>query len=326
MREVTFLRKNESKWANYEQMLQAPQTPPDQLAQIFVEISDDLAYTQTNYPRSRTAVYLNNLATQAHLAIYRNKKDKSNRFVMFWQYELPLLMGQVRWQLLYSFLFFGISVVIGALSTAYDDTFVRLILGDFYVNMTLENIRKGDPMAVYKSASQMDMFLGITFNNVMVSFKAFAWGLVVSVGTLYILVYNGIMLGSFQLFFYQHGLLWTSALTIWIHGTLEISAIVLAGCAGLVMGNSILFPGTYSRLVSFRRGAQTGLKIVIGLVPIFILAGFLESFVTRLTGMPDFFKLLIIGSSAFFIVYYFVIYPMQLRRYSSVASKPKEVA
>jgi uncharacterized membrane protein SpoIIM required for sporulation len=257
---------------------------------------------------------LNNLAIQAHLAIYRNKKDKHNRLITFWKYELPVLMGEVRWQLLYSFLFFTISVLIGSLSTAYDDTFVRLILGDYYVNMTLENIRKGDPMAVYKSASQMDMFLGITFNNVLVSFKAFSWGLVASVGTVYILVFNGIMLGSFQFFFYQHGLLWTSALTIWIHGTLEISAIVIAGCAGLVMGNSILFPGTYARLTSFRQGAQKGLKIIIGLIPIFIVAGFLESFVTRLTGMPDILKLLIIGSSAFFIVYYFVIYPIQLRK------------
>jgi uncharacterized membrane protein SpoIIM required for sporulation len=314
MREVTFLRKNATKWENYEQLLKNPQTTPDQLAQIFVEITDDLAYTQTNYARSRTLVYLNNLAIQAHLAIYRNKKDKQNRLITFWQYELPLLMGEVRWQLLYSFLFFAISVLIGSLSTAYDDTFVRLILGDYYVNMTLENIRRGDPMAVYKSANQMDMFLGITFNNVFVSFKAFSWGLIVSVGTVYILVFNGIMLGSFQFFFYQHGLLWTSALTIWIHGTLEISAIVIAGCAGLVMGNSILFPGTYARLASFKRGAQKGLKIVIGLVPIFIAAGFLESFVTRLTGMPDILKLLIIGGSAFFIIYYFVVYPMQLRK------------
>jgi uncharacterized membrane protein SpoIIM required for sporulation len=314
MREVTFLRKNAAKWENYEQLLKNSQTSPDQLAQIFVEITDDLAYTQTNYARSRTLVYLNNLAIQAHLTIYRNKKDKHNRLISFWKYELPILMGEVHWQLLYSFLFFMVSVLIGSLSTAYDDTFVRLILGDYYVNMTLENIRKGDPMAVYKSANQMDMFLGITFNNVFVSFKAFSWGLVASVGTVYILVFNGIMLGSFQFFFYQHGLLWTSALTIWIHGTLEVSAIVIAGCAGLVMGNSILFPGTYTRLSSFRQGAQKGLKIVIGLVPIFMVAGFLESFVTRLTGMPDILKLLIIGGSAFFIVYYFVVYPIQLRK------------
>src|SRR3546814_13017991 len=84
------------------------------------------------------------------------------------------------------------------------------------------------------------------------------------------------MLGAFQFFFYQKGLLLTSVLSIWIHGTLEISAIIIAGSAGLVMGNSLLFPGTWSRLESFRRGARRGLKIVIGLVPVFITAALLE--------------------------------------------------
>src|SRR3546814_12188447 len=94
------------------------------------------------------------------------------------------------------------------------------------------------------------------------------------------------MLGAFQFFFYQKGLLLTSVLSIWIHGTLEISAIIIAGSAGLVMGNSLLFPGTWSRLESFRRGARRGLKIVIGLVPVFITAALLEGFVTRPTDMP----------------------------------------
>jgi uncharacterized membrane protein SpoIIM required for sporulation len=128
------------------------------------------------------------------------------------------------------------------------------------------------------------------------------------------LLYNGIMLGAFQYFFYQKGLLLTSVLTIWIHGTLEISAIIIAGCAGLVLGNSILFPGTYSRLESLKLGAKKGLKIIVGLVPVFIMAGFLESFVTRLTEMPSIVKTGIIFLSAAFIIYYFIIYPIQLHK------------
>jgi uncharacterized membrane protein SpoIIM required for sporulation len=184
--------------------------------------------------------------------------------------------------------------------------------------MTLENIEKGDPMAVYKSSGQMNMFFMITLNNIFVSFKAFAYGIFVSVGTVYILLSNGIMLGAFQFFFYQKGLLLTSVLSIWIHGTLEISAIVIGGCAGMVMGNSLLFPGTYSRMESLKIGAKKGLKIIVGLVPIFIMAGFLESFVTRLTEWHWFFKLSIILLSAFFIVFYFVIYPIQLNKHASV--------
>src|SRR3546814_13696006 len=106
------------------------------------------------------------------------------------------------------------------------------------------------------------------------------------------------MLGAFQFFFYQKGLSLTSVLSIWIHGTLEISAIIIAGSAGLVMGNSLLFPGTWSRLESFRRGARRGSKIVIGLVPEFITVALLEGFVTRNPDMPRWMSVSIIHSSA----------------------------
>jgi uncharacterized membrane protein SpoIIM required for sporulation len=114
--------------------------------------------------------------------------------------------------------------------------------------------------------------------------------------------------------------LWDSALAIWLHGTLEISAIIVAGAAGLAMGNGWLFPGTYSRLYSFRRGAKRGLKIVIGTVPLFCIAGFIESFLTRHTEYPDVFRLTIILLSAAFIVYYYIILPYLRNRNHATAN------
>lgn len=315
MREAAFLKKNTPKWQRFETLLNGQGFGnPDLLADLFIQLTDDLSFARTNYPESRTTLYLNNLTAKVHQSIYRNKKEEKGRFVAFWLRELPQLFYSVHRQLLYSFIIFAAAMLIGAVSAAHDETFVRLILGDAYVNMTLENIEKGDPMAVYKSRGQMDMFLGITLNNVWVSFQTFAYGIMASVGTAYFLLMNGIMLGAFQFFFYQKGLLATSALTIWIHGTLEISAIVIAGCAGMVMGNSLLFPGTYSRLDSLKMGAKKGIKIIIGLVPVFILAAFLEGFVTRHTEWPALLKLTIILASASFILYYFVLYPIQLNR------------
>ncbi len=318
MREAAFVKQNEKRWEQFESLLRQPdRADPDTLADYFVRLTDDLAYAQTHYPQSNTARYLNNLAAQVHQAIYRNKKEDRGRVGRFWKVELPQLYYDARRPMLYAFLIFVLSMGIGALSTAHDDTFARLILSDSYINMTLDNIERGDPMGVYKDMGQSDMFFAITFNNVRVSFLAFVLGLLASVGTGFMLFYNGVMVGAFQYFFYQKGLLLTSFLTIWVHGTLEISAIVLAGAAGIVMGNSLLFPGTYPRGESFRRGARRGLKMVIGLVPIFIAAGFLEAFVTRLTEWPTVAKLAIIGSSACFIIYYFIIYPAQLNNYGT---------
>ena len=202
-----------------------------------------------------------------------------------------------------------ISVFIGVLSSVNDSDFVRLILGDRYVDMTLNNIANGEPMAVYDSSSEVPMFLGITLNNIIVSFRCFAMGLLTSFGTGYILLRNGIMVGAFQSFFYQHDLLWESFLAIFLHGTLELWAIVVAGAAGIALGNGWLFPGTYSRLESFRRGAKRGLKIIVGTIPVFILAGFIEGFVTRHTDIPDFLRFGLILLSLAFIIFYYIYLP-----------------
>ncbi len=122
------------------------------------------------------------------------------------------------------------------------------------------------------------------------------------------------MIGAFHYFFYQKGLLLTSIKSIWIHGTLEMTAVIIAGGAGIVIGNSILFPGTYSRIESFKRGARDGLKIVIGVIPVFVLAALLEGFVTRYAGMPWFASAGIIAASLVLVISYFVIYPAYCRK------------
>ncbi|MFC5410483.1 stage II sporulation protein M [Larkinella bovis] len=315
MREAVFIKKNTEKWKAIERepVTQNDRADPDVLTDHFIELTDDLSYARTFYPSSPVTRYLNGLAATMHRRLMRNKREDRNRFVQFWTLELPLLFRRSHRLLLVSFVVFLVAAALGWLSAANDELFVRLILGDEYVNMTLENIRKGDPLAVYKSRGQADMFLTITVNNIRVAFMAFVLGLFASFGTIAVMFQNGVMLGAFQYFFYERGLLLPSVLTIWIHGTLEISAIVIAGCAGLTVGNSLLFPGTWSRLESFKRGTKQGLKIVIGLVPVFIMAGFLESFVTRLPLHPVASSAIILSSAAF-IIWYFIWYPIQLEK------------
>ncbi|QNJ98440.1 stage II sporulation protein M [Constantimarinum furrinae] len=315
MREAAFARQNKDKWLRFENVLRNNiQMHPDELSALYLEVTDHLSYAQTFYPQSNTLQYLNSLSVLAHQKIYKTKRESRTRFITFYTREFPLFFSQYHKQLLIAFVTFLLFGIIGAYSAATDGDFVRLILGDGYVNMTLDNIDKGDPMAVYKDMGEMNMFLGITVNNIRVALLAFAFGMFLGLGTLFILMRNAIMLGSFQYFFYEQGLLWESARTIWIHGTIEISVIIIAGCAGLVLGNSILFPGTYTRLQSFVRGAKDGLKILLSTIPFFIIAGFLEGFVTRHTEMPDWLALLIIGGTFYLIVYYYIIYPIKLKR------------
>lgn len=310
MREAAFVKKNKERWQLFENVLaNTTQISPDKLSDLYIEITDDLSYAKTFYPNSNTAVYLNSIASSAHQKIYKTKKEGKNRLVSFFKTEFPLEFYHHQKQLLIAFIVFAFFTIVGMYSASVDGDFVRLIMGDGYVNMTLENIEKGDPMAVYKKMGEVDMFLGITINNIRVAMYAFLLGMLFSVGTLYVMMQNGIMLGSFLYFFYDKGLLWESSRTIWIHGTIEISVIVIAGCAGMVLGNGLLFTGTYSRLESFKRSIKSGLKIMVSTIPFFIIAGFLEGFVTRRTEMPDFLAVLIITTSLFVIVYYYIVYP-----------------
>lgn len=312
MREAVFRRLNQERWRSYETPTHLP--APEELAARFVALTDDLAYAQTFYPQSDTTAYLNQLASRQHQALYKNKPEEGRRFARFWAVEVPLVVSRHRRELRWALAVFVLSVLVGALSAAYDDTFVRVVLGDDYVNQTLANIHRGDPMAVYKREGQSQMFLFITFNNIRISLLAFALGITGGVGTTFLLFRNGLMLGAFQFFFYRQHVLVASLLSVWIHGTLEISSIVVAGGAGYVLARGVLFPGTYSRRESLRLAARESLKLALGIVPLLLIAGFLESFVTRHTEMPLAASLLIIGGSAAFIGWYFVFRPWQLRR------------
>ncbi|MBQ7423039.1 MAG: stage II sporulation protein M [Prevotella sp.] len=317
MKEIQFIRRNIEKWKEMEETVEtAKKQSPDRLADVYTELTSDLAFAQTHFPQSRITVYLNNLSSALHNEIYRNKREKWSRIVTFWTREMPDVMWNARHLLLASFVIFIASVAIGVVSTAGNADFPRVILGDFYVDMTLENIKNGTPMAVYDSDAEASMFLGITLNNIMVSFNIFIMGLFTSFFPGLLLMQNGIMFGSFETFFFQHGLLNESLLAVMLHGTLELSSIIVAGAAGLAMGNGWLFPDTYSRITSFQRGAKRGMKIIVGTIPLFMIAGFIESYVTRHTEINDILRLTIILLSAGFVVFYFVILPFKRNRQS----------
>ncbi|MBS1651013.1 MAG: stage II sporulation protein M [Bacteroidetes bacterium] len=313
MKEITFLKQNSKKWENYETVVKEKKHNPAQLTEMFIEITDDLSYTKTNYNNSKTHFYINGLASKIHQLIYQNKKERSDKLITFYKNDLPGMFAKYHKQLLYSFIITAVATLIGVVSQIYDDTFARLILGDYYVDSTIERIKMGDPLGIYGEENQFLMFVQITLNNIKVSFYACMLGIFAGLGTAILLVQNGIMLGCFFTLFYQYNVMGTALKVVWIHGTLEISAIIIAGCAGLMLGNSILFPKTHARLYSFKQGVKNAFIILIGLIPVFIVAGFLESFVTRYTQMPLITALSIIGVSLLFIIWYFIVLPIKIK-------------
>ncbi|PWU02124.1 MAG: hypothetical protein C5B52_06045 [Bacteroidetes bacterium] len=310
MREALFIKKNKDRWLKNQVM---PPEDPDEVATEFTRIVDDLSYAKTFYPHSKVTRYLNAQASKIYMGIYQNRKEDRNRITEFWKYEVPLTVRKHHTVMLWVACIFIVFFVVGFYSAKNDESFLREMLGDGYVNMTEENIARGKPFGVYADGNELLMWIWIMLNNIFVAFRYFAEGIFLCFFTIISLVNEGVRLGAFEEMFFAKGLGLQSVLTVFIHGTLEISAIIIAGASGVILGKGWMFPGTGKRIDSFKQGAKDSVKILVSLVPIFIVAAFFEGFVTRYYTMPKWLSALILLSSLSFIVWYYIIYPILLR-------------
>lgn len=316
MREVAFIAQNKQNWLNVEQIISGKSpASPDQLEDIYNRLLNDLSFSRTYYPKSKLVYYLNYLTAQLHLRIYKKRKFSLERLILFFKIEVPLLSYEYRKFIYFAFALFFVLLGIGVLSAIQDEPFVRYVLGDGYVDETISNIAKGNPVSIYKSGSDWGSFIGIAFNNLRVGLMMYLSGMLFGLGTFYILFQNSIMVGAFQTMFYLYNVLWKSVQGIWIHGSMEIFAMVIEAAMGFALAASFIFPQTYSRLKSFRIGFKNSFKVYLSTVPFTIVAAFLEGYVTRFAiEMGAFLAFSIILSTLGIITYYYIIYPIQLHK------------
>lgn len=316
MREALFIRKNKERWLKTQN---EPPASPDEMASSFTQMVDDLAYAKTFYRNSKTADYLNKQASKIYLDIYSNRKEERSRLVYFWKYELPATIQKHHRTLLFSLILFFVFFLIGFFISEQDPEVARNFFGDAYVQKTLENIQNNNPFGIYESGNPLLSWLGIMVNNIKVAFTFFVSGIFCGIPTMYELAQTGAMLGIFDELFVSHGYGIQFWLVVFVHGTLEITAIIIAAAAGFVLGKSFLFPGTKKRIDAFREGAKDGVKIMIGIVPVFVVAAFFEGLITRLYNDASWFTTFITTASAIFVIWYFILYPLKLSRKSATA-------
>jgi uncharacterized membrane protein SpoIIM required for sporulation len=318
MQETEFIKQNKDKWQEFEEILGSSDKDPDRLTNLFIETTDDLSYSRTFYSNRSVRVYLNGIAQQVYQVIYKHRKKSKGAIKRFWQDELPATMWYSRKALLYCAILFGAGLLIGTLSSMYYPDFAKIILGDGYVQMTQANIDHGDPMAVYKDSEPLEMFFRIALNNIRLSYVTFVLGILFGIGTYYIVFYNAVMVAAFTYFFIERGLMKEMFLSVMLHGTMELSMIIMAGCAGIALARGLLFPGTYRRIDALIQSARNGIKIMIAVTLFLFYAAFIESFATRITDIPelangkliiDIARAIVILGSLAVVVGYFVWYP-----------------
>lgn len=283
-----------------------------------MQLVDDLSYAKTFYPGSRVTRYINALASKIYLGIYQNRKEERNLLLNFWKYNVPLTVYKHRRIMLFSFFVFFLFYTVGYFTAQQDSSFIREVFGNTYVDQTEKNIAAGNPFGIYQGGNSFYMWIGIAINNIIVSFMYFGKGLFLGAFSLEALGKESMRVGVFHYLFAAKGYAFGFVLAVMIHGLLELSAIVMACGAGVVMGVSYLFPGTQRRLTAFKEGVKDGVKIIVGLIPVLLLAAFFEGFVTRYYKMPLVLNVSLLLVSATAVVYYFLVYPIQLKRRGAV--------
>lgn len=309
MRESSFIEQNKEKWIEFEDALKGNVTNPEKIGELFIGITDDLSYARTFYPNRSVRVYLNNLSQRIFHILYKKRTGGRARFWKFWSEDLPAVMYSVRYELLVSFLIFGMCMLIGWMTAAHGASAPAYYKRDF--------------MEYYRENTEVDFFLGVTINNIRIAFMTFVTGVFLGVGTLFFIMSNGVFVGMVLRWLHDLDYLGEASMSLWLHGAMEISAIIIAGAAGLTLGRGLALPGTFPRMTSFLFSARRGITIMMAAVPLFLMAGFIEGFLTRHREVPDPIRLTIIFTSLAFIIWFFVIYPF-LRVRSGLREKQPE--
>jgi uncharacterized membrane protein SpoIIM required for sporulation len=247
-----------------------------QLLHLYRRATNALAEAKTRHPESLARRRLEVVVGRAYGAIYREPERRVGAVALFRE-RLPRLF-RGRWgYFLFALGCFLFGCVLGMVAVAIDERWAEL----FLPVAAIEAVRGGELWTdVFGILPGSVISALIFFNNAMVCVTAFALGLVFGVGTIYVLFMNGLMLGGAAMLCWRYGLLEQLLGFVVGHGVLEISAILLAGAAGLLMGDALVRPGPYRRLDALRLRAQEAVVLAIGALPFLLVAGLIEGFIS----------------------------------------------
>jgi uncharacterized membrane protein SpoIIM required for sporulation len=282
------------------------------MGRLYRVATSDLALAQRDFPRNPLTVYLNQLVARGHAVIYRSEPFVWRRIRDFVFVNFPRVYREtLPFTLTAAFLFFLPALMSMAAVWLQPDASFWLLPPQ--VQELREQIEGGQLWVDIPAAERPYTSSFIMRNNIQVAFLAFAGGMLAGVFTMWVLINNGLLLGSLTGLTAAYGLgfdLWTFVIG---HGVIELSVIVMAGGAGLRLGWAILPPGLLRRQDSLKVAAARTVGLIIGCVPLLIIAGVIEGFVSPADNIPALAKWLL-GLGSGVILYGYLLlagYPVR---------------
>jgi len=253
-----------------------PHAELQEMAFLYRQIASDLSALRQDGSAPTLSSYLNQLLGRTHNFVYSGRRNGPMSAVRFLWYDYPLIFRKLQPFILASLFLFLAGGLLGSLLTLVRPEFMRNLLGPEMV-ATIERHKMWTD-SVVSMAPQASS--AIMTNNLAVTFTTFAFGILAGLGTIYMIGWNGVLIGVVATACAQAHM----SLSLWsfiaAHGSLELPAIILSGAAGLRLGQGLLFPGAYSRRHSVAEAGRDAVKLMAGVVPMLIVAGTLEGFLS----------------------------------------------
>ncbi|MCJ7842005.1 stage II sporulation protein M [Lederbergia sp. NSJ-179] len=247
-----------------------------QFYSLYQKASQNLSYSQTNFPNEELTGYLNELVSRAHNVLYKDQTTSMGQFLHFFTTTFVGLILEQWKAIVVAMALFTLGLLGSFFSVIADPLHIYTILPDDMAHSVDPNqLGSGDG-----GVDSPTMSASIMTNNIQVAFLAFAGGITLGILTVYVMVYNGIIVGALAGLFWTHGKSYDFWAYIVPHGMIELTAIFIAGGAGMLMGYKIFVPGAYSRGFQLKKQAIRSIQLIIGTIPLFIIAGVIEGYIT----------------------------------------------
>ena len=290
MKQQLFEAQHEGTWARIEESLGKPGRPENSriLSEHYMLLCQHLAIAQERMYDAALVERLNRLVLDLYRELYRYRSETRLNLYAFVLRDFPRSIYRLRYFVLISMLLFVLPLLIAGTWTYFDDEAVYSLMDGSQVR-SVE--RMYDPEArklgrEREADTDLFMFGFYIKNNISVAFRCFAGGMVVGIGTLLVLLFNGMFIGGIAGHLTRLDYVDTFFPFVIGHGSFELTAIVFSGAAGLRLGYAILHPGQFSRLDALRLAGKDVIPMLYGVVIMLIVAAFLEAFWSSSAALP----------------------------------------
>jgi uncharacterized membrane protein SpoIIM required for sporulation len=286
-----WVEKRKDHWARLEALLAAcghagvrrlTHSELQELALLYRQTAADLSAARADPSRATLASYLNQLLGRAHHLIYSGHRVRRRGVIHFYAYTFPQVFRETWGYTATAFLLFAVGALVGGLLVIADPSFERFVLG----GEMLDTIERREMWTHSILGLQPLASAGIMTNNLSVSFAAYATGIFAGLGTGYVLLLNGMLISVIGAACHRADM----SLSLWSfvapHGVLELPAIFMAGGAGLVLARSVVMTGTRPRREEIASAGRLSIRLLLGIVPILVVAGLIEGFISPTATAP----------------------------------------